>query len=67
MATGIVKLFDVSKGSGFITPDDGTVDILVEDRNILGIDDKFLSEGTRVNFEVVYGQKGLHAIKALPL
>ena len=57
MAQGIVKWFNDSKGFGFITQDDGG-DIFVHHSVIQGEGFKSLSEGQRVEFDVVQGQKG---------
>jgi len=53
MSTGIVKFFNVSKGFGFIQPEDGSKDVFVHisavERSGLGT----LSEGQRVSFDIV--------------
>ncbi len=56
--TGIVKWFNDTKGFGFITPDDGSKDCFVNHTAIQGSGFKSLSEGDRVQFDVVQGQKG---------
>jgi CspA family cold shock protein len=56
--TGIVKWFNDTKGFGFITPDDGSKDCFVHHTAIQGSGFKSLSEGDRVQFDVVQGQKG---------
>ncbi len=57
MAEGTVKWFNDSKGFGFITQDDGG-DIFVHHTAIQGSGFKSLSEGDRVEFDIVKGQKG---------
>jgi cold shock protein len=53
MATGTVKWFNPQKGFGFIQPIDGTRDVFVHisavERAGLGV----LSEGQKLNFDVV--------------
>ena len=61
MATGTVKWFNADKGFGFIAPDDGTADVFVHFSAIAGDGYKSLTEGQRVSFEVVQGDKGLQA------
>lgn len=56
--TGRVKWFNDSKGFGFITREDGEKDVFVHHSAIKGEGYKSLSEGDRVEFEVVDGQKG---------
>ncbi len=56
MAEGTVKWFNASKGFGFITQDGGG-DIFVHHSAIQG-DDRSITEGDRVSFDVVQGKKG---------
>jgi cold shock protein len=56
--TGTVKWFNDEKGFGFITREDGEKDCFVHHSAIQGGGFKSLSEGERVEFDVVQGQKG---------
>ena len=57
---GTVKLFNDSKGFGFIQRDSGE-DIFVHFRAIQGDGYRSLKDGEKVEFSVVEGQKGLQA------
>ena len=58
MAQGTVKWFNDSKGFGFISLEDGSKDVFVHHSAIQGDGFKTLSEGQRVEFDEVQGQKG---------
>lgn len=66
MVTGTVKWFDDSKGFGFISPEDGSKDVFVHHSAIQGAGFKTLSEGQKVTFQVVQGQKGPAAANVVP-
>jgi CspA family cold shock protein len=55
---GTVKWFNEEKGFGFITPEDGSKDCFVHHSAIQAEGFKKLTEGERVEFEIVEGQKG---------
>ena len=56
--TGTVKWFNDSKGFGFLTRDDGEKDVFAHHSSIQGEGFKTLTEGEKVEFDVVQGQKG---------
>ena len=64
--TGTVKWFNESKGFGFIQRENGA-DLFVHFRSILGQGFKSLSEGQRVSFTEVNGQKGPQAENVVAL
>ena len=61
MAEGTVKWFSNEKGYGFIESGNGEADVFVHFSAIGGDGYKSLTEGQRVSFEVVQGDKGLQA------
>lgn len=61
-SSGMVKWFDDTKGIGFITPDDGGRDLFVHFTAIVMNGRKSLSEGIRVNYDIITGPKGLQAV-----
>ena len=61
MAEGTVKWFSNEKGYGFIERGNGEADVFVPFSAIGGEGYKSLTEGQRVSFEVVQGDKGLQA------
>lgn len=60
MKTGTVKWFNDAKGFGFITQESGP-DVFVHHTAIVAEGFRSLTEGERVQFEVVQGPKGLQA------
>jgi cold shock protein len=63
---GSVKWFNVKKGYGFITRDQGD-DVFVHFRNIEGEGRRSISDGDRVSFIVINGDKGLQADQVNPI
>ncbi len=57
---GTVKWFNNAKGFGFISRD-GAPDVFVHHTAIVAEGFRTLSEGERVEFEIVQGPKGLQA------
>ena len=57
---GTVKWFNDEKGYGFITPESGAA-LFVHYRSIESAGFKSLSEGQKVTFVAVKGQKGMQA------
>ena len=53
MATGTVKFFDTTKGFGFIQPEDGGKDVFVHKSAVQNAGMSTLSEGQRIQYEVV--------------
>jgi len=62
---GVVKWFNVSKGFGFITRENGD-DVFVHFRSIQGRGHRSLQEGQRVRFSLVESSKGLQAEEVSP-
>jgi CspA family cold shock protein len=58
MATGTVKWFNPQKGFGFISPDDGSREILAHYTGIAGNGYGSLEENQKVQYEVGQGAKG---------
>ncbi len=63
MAQGTVKWFNDSKGFGFITVDGEAKDVFVHQSAIQAEGYRSLTEGQRVDFDIVQGPKGPAAEK----
>lgn len=57
MATGTVKWFNVQKGYGFITPDQGGKDVFVHISAVERAGMSTLRDGQKVSFEEVTDQR----------
>ncbi|MCH7542384.1 MAG: cold-shock protein [Proteobacteria bacterium] len=58
MTTGIVKFFNVARGYGFISPEDGSKDAFVHISAVERAGLSTLSEGQKVTYELQPGQNG---------
>jgi cold shock protein len=65
--TGVIKWFDVSKGYGFIVPDNGLPDILLHVTCLRRDGYQTAYEGARVVCEVLQRPKGLQAFRVLSM
>ncbi|WP_166364228.1 cold-shock protein [Pseudomonas akapageensis] len=63
MATGTVKWFNVEKGFGCITPDEGGEDLFVHFNDIKHTGSRSLDEGQRVSYTAERGPKGMQAVE----
>ena len=64
---GVIKWFDVSKGFGFIVPDNGMPDILLHVTCLRRDGFQTAYEGARVVVEVSQRQKGLQAFRVVSM
>ena len=62
MASGKVKWFNNAKGYGFITEDGKSEDLFAHYSAIQMDGYKTLKAGQAVNFDIIQGPKGLHAV-----
>jgi CspA family cold shock protein len=65
--TGVIKWFDVSKGFGFIVPDNGMGDVLLHVTCLRRDGFQTAYEGARVVCEVLQRPKGLQAFRILSM
>jgi len=61
MTIGTVKFFNVSKGFGFITPEDGGKDVYVHASAVQAAGMNSLTEGQRVSFDIEPDARGAKA------
>jgi len=64
---GVIKWFDVSKGYGFIVPDNGLPDILLHVTCLRRDGFQTANEGARVTCEVLDRPRGLQAFRVLSM
>ena len=67
LVTGIIKWYDPRKGFGFITPEDGSADVLLHQTCLKEAGHASIQEGVRVKCEVVQKPKGFTALKLLEI
>ena len=65
MPTGTVKWFNNAKGYGFILSSDGATDVFAHYSAISMEGYKTLKAGQEVTFDLIEGEKGLHATNIL--
>lgn len=65
--TGVIKWFDVSKGYGFIVPDNGLPDILLHVTCLRRDGFQTAYEGARIVCEVLQRPKGLQAFRVISM
>ena len=65
--TGVIKWFDVSKGFGFIVPDNGAADVLLHVTCLRRDGYQTAYEGARVVVEVSQREKGLQAFRIVSM
>ena len=65
--TGVIKWFDVSKGFGFIVPDNGLPDVLLHVTCLRRDGYQAAYEGARVVFEALQRPKGLQVFRILSM
>ncbi|MEG5544459.1 cold-shock protein [Enterobacter asburiae] len=64
---GLVKWFNEDKGFGFISPLDGSKDVLVRFSALQGERFNTLFEGQKVEFAILSGDKGPYAANVILL
>ena len=59
--TGVIKWYDISKGYGFIVPDNGMADVLLHVARLRRDGYQVVRKGARVRVEILQGPHGLQA------
>ncbi len=67
MSAGTVKFFNTARGFGFIAPDDGSKDVFVHISAVAEAGLSILTEGQKVEYEVVSKPDGETAARNLKL
>ncbi len=62
MTTGTVKFFNVTRGFGFISPEDGSKDVFVHISAVEQAGMTTLNEGQKVSFDVQPDARGPKAV-----
>src|SRR6202790_4860053 len=65
--SGVIKWFDVSKGFGFIVPDNGMADVLLHVTCLRRDGFQTAYEGARIIVEALQRPKGLQAFRVLSM
>lgn len=65
--TGTVMWFDTTKSFGFITPDEGGIDVFVHYSEIVEAGDRSLADGQRVEYSTKETPLGLQAAEVKPV
>src|ERR1700738_1889878 len=65
--SGVIKWFDVSKGFGFIVPDNGMPDVLLHVTCLRRDGFQTVYEGARIVCEVLQRPKGLQAFRVISM
>jgi cold shock protein len=63
--TGVIKWYDISKGYGFIVPDNGMADVLLHVARLRHDGYQVACKGARVKVAILQGPHGLQALRIL--